>query len=498
MRQRALFRCDASAAAGSGHVMRCLAFAEVLRWAGWTCVFATRATTLAAVPYIRDVGHDIQVVESDDEVDIGPDVGVAVVDHYGIGRGFEAKARSTGLKLVAFEDNPGRDHNCDILVDPTPGRQPSAYAHLVPAETQLLLGSDYAMVGRIWQREAGAVRARLSAGPPVRRILVSMGASDSRDATSRVLRALELADVDADIDIVLGAAAPHCANVARVLGPRMRLHVDPPAMAALVARADIVIGTPGSSSFERAVLGVPSILIMTADNQRSIAEAFAGSGAADVLREDVLEQPATLARAITMMADAPDRRRAMSNAVAAIADGRGSSRLLLALAGELVLRKGGRVRLRSAERGDENWLLELQQQPATRRYARNPSIPSTAEHQAWFAATLGNHDRLLTIVEVDGARAGMVRLDRIPGGYSAFEISIAVDERRHGEGIGSSALRLVARMMPGAVITAVVSPDNQASSALFASAGYRHVERCRYRYDAVQTASKPPAFEGLQ
>src|SRR5262249_9004988 len=50
MAAEVLFRCDASPVLGAGHVVRCLAFAETLSWAGWSCRFAVAPGTSASVP----------------------------------------------------------------------------------------------------------------------------------------------------------------------------------------------------------------------------------------------------------------------------------------------------------------------------------------------------------------------------------------------------------------------------------------------------------------
>ena len=44
---------------------------------------------------------------------------------------------------------------------------------------------------------------------PVSRILVSMGMTDHPNVTTKVLSALSIARLDAEIDVVLGAGAPH-------------------------------------------------------------------------------------------------------------------------------------------------------------------------------------------------------------------------------------------------------------------------------------------------
>ena len=98
---------------------------------------------------------------------------------------------------------------------------------------------------------------------------------------------------------------------------------------------------------------------------------------------------------------------------------------------------------------------------------------------------LDNPEQLLTIVEADGIAVGMVRLDRVPDEAASFEISIAIDSRRHGEGNGRAALALVRRLAPGADLIATVRSENKPSLALFAAAGYRPDGHERYRSRAA-------------
>ena len=53
-------------------------------------------------------------------------------------------------------------------------------------------------------------------------------------------------------------------------------------MPALTAAADLAIGAGGSSTWERCCLGLPTITVVLADNQRGAAAALAERGAATV------------------------------------------------------------------------------------------------------------------------------------------------------------------------------------------------------------------------
>jgi RimJ/RimL family protein N-acetyltransferase len=202
-----------------------------------------------------------------------------------------------------------------------------------------------------------------------------------------------------------------------------------------------------------------------------------------VLLAAILDQPAALAAKIEALAADGARRAAMSHAAAAMTDGRGAQRLLAAVVGCTRTAGGGEIALRLAETSDSDWLLELQRMPQTRRFARQATVPSAAEHTRWMEATLANPDRLLMIVVSGENQLGMLRLDRVHGDPPAYEISIAINPVWHRHGIGLATLTLARQLAPGADLLATVLSGNEASVALFEAAGYRFEspERLRSR-----------------
>ena len=200
-------------------------------------------------------------------------------------------------------------------------------------------------------------------------ILVSFGATDPSNVTSVALGALAGFSEQQSITIALSSRAPHLEEVRRKLCGRMQLVLDAD-MAALMTEADLAIGAAGASAYERAVLGLPSILVTLADNQQGITRVMAEVGAAvDAGRFDDAFASG-LERIARTLIDDPVARTRMTEIATAVVDGRGSQRLLTELVGETRDDNGLIVHLRLAEKGDKNWLLQLQRAPQTRRYAK--------------------------------------------------------------------------------------------------------------------------------
>lgn len=339
-------RADASIQIGSGHVMRCLTLADTLRARGAEVRFISRAhqggaqallerrgyacvslpAPVTAARLAEDLAHSAWLGTSLEEDLVQSSAALAdwpadwlVVDHYAIDWRWERGMRLRVPRIMVVDDLADRRHDCDLLLDQNFYRDiDTRYAGLVPAHCKCLLGPGYALL----RAEFGtAVACSQREEAPVGRILLFMGGMDGGNATEMALRGLhDVASAGVAIDVVLGASAPHLEQVRALcdITPNARLHVQVDNMAELMASADLAIGACGSATWERCFLGLPTIAIVLADNQRKSAQDLADAGYIVNLGDVGAVTPLAVAQAVAaLMADSA-RRVAMSRRVAAL------------------------------------------------------------------------------------------------------------------------------------------------------------------------------------
>jgi UDP-2,4-diacetamido-2,4,6-trideoxy-beta-L-altropyranose hydrolase len=322
-----VIRTDASQQIGAGHAMRCLTLAEVFRDSGATTEFITRAHVGNLNNYIKSKGFmvypllDPSKFISQDNLDgyeewlgvkqqkdaeetiqllVGTHADLLIIDHYALDYMWENMLRPHTDKIMVIDDLAARTHDCDWLLDMTEGRQMDDYRHKVPCNCQFLLGARYALLRPQFAKYRVASLEKREKQRPVKRILVSMGGSDPVDATSWVLRGIEQANVDAKIDVVIGVQAQHIKHIQAQISKmksQVRLLSQVENMAELMIQADLAIGAGGTTSWERCCLGLPTIILVTEDNQRMIAKNLHHLGAvwsmgwfSDIQSEDFVEQ----------------------------------------------------------------------------------------------------------------------------------------------------------------------------------------------------------------
>lgn len=488
-RPLAVFRCDAGPDIGGGHAVRCIALAIALREAGWRTAFASRPGTAATVPAIAEFGTEGLMLDCDEAGEPASlaqrwpgGAALLVVDHYGRDAAFERACRPWADRILVIDDLADRRHDCDLHLDQNLGTTEEDYAGLVPETCRLLIGPQYALLRPQFSAIRKVALARRESGAEISSILVSLGSSDPVNATCEAIRAIDESGLGVRTKVVLGAAAPHLATVrARAAAARVPIdvHTEVPDMAAMMAAADIAIGAAGVSSWERCCLGLPSLLIVIADNQKKVARALQASGAARVIGRHDVTEASRIGDALAILVADRAWRRAMSEAAAAVCDGRGGLRTALALQPAAAARDGTPVTLRLAAMSDSQRILDWQRHPDTRRYFHNPRLPDPKTHEAWLGSRVENPGHLPMIVLHGGEPAGFVRLEPTDE-EGVLLVSILVAPDRYRLGLGKAALGLARQIRPDAQLLAEVLPGNAASHALFSGAGYARVDECLY------------------
>lgn len=255
-----------------------------------------------------------------------------VVDHYMRDAAFEASCRPWAHRILVIDDLANRQHDCDFLLDQTLGRQSADYSQLVPARCRMLLGPDFALLRPQFAAARGQALARRAEGGVARRLLVSLGATDPANMTDRVASAAP--GLPLELDIVLGAGNEYREAVlqsVKRLKMRARIHTDVSDMAALMVQADLAVGAGGTTSWERCCLGLPSVILVLADNQLGIAAALEKAGAAVNLGTVENLSDSNLAEVLRNLCSNDKRRTVMSERAAAICDGGGVGRVLRAI-----------------------------------------------------------------------------------------------------------------------------------------------------------------------
>lgn len=358
---RVAFRVDASLQIGTGHVMRCLTLAEALTARSVDCQFICRAHVGNLIDFIRSKGYVTHALSAADEVgqgSIAPDPSVhpalahrhwlgctqlqdaeacspilaarppdwLIVDHYALDARWERALAPHCRKLMVIDDLADRPHACNLLLDQTFGRDLADYRPLVPAHSHLLCGSQYALL----RPEFSALRPyslQRRGRPALRELLITMGGVDKDNATSQVLQALRTSPLPAEcrITVVMGATAPWLEQVntqAQDMPWPTRVLVGVSDMAHLMADSDLAIGAAGATSWERCCLGLPTIMLVLADNQRKIAQGLEQSGGAKLIN---LGQSATtqVRELLLTLIDDPAQLQNMSACAARVVDGSG-------------------------------------------------------------------------------------------------------------------------------------------------------------------------------
>lgn len=352
-----VFRADATSQIGTGHIVRCLTLAQIFQSRGSDIVFVSRGLPfyftevfrLQNIKYIAlqssredklesGLAHAnwLHVSQQQDAREFldsvhGFEIDLIVVDHYSLDYRWESAVKHASSTLFVIDDLEDRAHDCDFLLDQNLKKCDGLhYAELVPNTCNLLLGPDYCLLRKEFLNFRKTI---LPKSGIIKSVFVFFGGIDIDNHTATAIEALgALMVYDIRVDVVIGESHPAKQAILKSCEKyNFKCHVQTSLMADLMANSDLAIGSAGSVSWERCVLGLPCITYPVSANQVPIARALSSAGAIDFDEEHCTVTVENLKSRLITLFKSPMRCKAMSIAALSLVDGLGSRRICEAL-----------------------------------------------------------------------------------------------------------------------------------------------------------------------
>jgi UDP-2,4-diacetamido-2,4,6-trideoxy-beta-L-altropyranose hydrolase len=274
-----LIRADASTQMGTGHVMRCLALAQAHLAVGCPVTFLLGKGSPNLAQRLQNEG--IQVIEMlepwGSETDAQQTIQLAeavvadwvAVDGYHFGADYQKWLKDAGLRVLVLDDYGHASHYwADVVLNQNITAEEGLYPSREPY-TKLLLGTRYVLLRQeFWQWRNWQRQIPLEAS----KVLVTLGGSDPDNVTLTVIQALQKVEVAGlEAVVVVGGSNPHYGELAQVVKGwegSITLKQNVTNMPELMAWADLAITAGGSTCWEIAFMGIPSLMIAIAANQK--------------------------------------------------------------------------------------------------------------------------------------------------------------------------------------------------------------------------------------
>lgn len=472
-----VIRCDASAEGGIGHLVRAISVAGAARDAGHTVVVAGSIRSPLAERLL--VEAELEVVDAPADLQVlAAEQGATVVhvDDYSIGNDALTQVRACGALLSSVEDGTFGRRPADVVLDSTIRAEHAGRPD--DGSGTVLLGIRYAPM-RAQVRAAREERAATAPEiGPAARVLIVMGGTDATGAAGTLAAVCDAADGIGRVSVI--APEKNWDAVRSEAGDDVELIAPSPEFLAHARAADLVVSAAGTTAWELACIGVPSLLVAVVENQQAgydaaLTEGIArGLGSLDEVRSDL---PATIARVEVAVADLR-AGRSWAPVGRSTVDGHGAERIVAAWDEALSRRVEGEDAppvARPATLGDSSLLLRWRNDPETRSVSRSSSLVGWEGHTPWYERTLENPHRELYVIERGIAAVGTVRFDALEGAQE-WEVSITLAPEARGHGLShpvfAAGEAAFVEHHPGATVIAAILPDNIPSQRLFARAGY--------------------------
>lgn len=270
MTQTLLIRTDGSSQIGTGHVMRCLTLAQAWHQTGGTVRFVGSDIPNGLRDRIDAWSQAIDFLDSSPgsqedaartaAIAVEHDVEWIVVDGPHFDADYLTELTSGDSRVLLIDDMGERSHyDADLVLNQNLHADPEMYTNRDP-ETELLLGPDYVLFRNEFLKWKDWSPDHTQAPET---LLITLGGSDPDNATKTVIESLNHVTTELKTLVIIGAANdsyPDLVDLAEDINHPIRFEQNISNMASQMARADLAVSSGGTTCWELAYMGVPTIV----------------------------------------------------------------------------------------------------------------------------------------------------------------------------------------------------------------------------------------------
>jgi UDP-2,4-diacetamido-2,4,6-trideoxy-beta-L-altropyranose hydrolase len=483
MRKPLLIRADAGVVMGTGHVMRMIALAQAWREGGGDVTFLCSDITSPLEQRIRAEKFQVEKLSAApggvDDLEATADCisrnakdggsAAVVLDGYQFGVDFQLGIKKAGGRLLVVDDYGHADaYHADIVLNQNISAHEELYTQR-DRGTKLLLGPKFALLRREFVERRGWVRAIPS---EAKKLLVTLGGADADNVTRKVIDSL--AGSGLEVKVVVGGSNPHlpglreAAEFATGGESRVELVLNATDMPSLMHWADIAVAAGGSTSWELAFTGLPSLFIILADNQEDNARELEKRGFGLCLGRQSELEAGSFREALGRLARDSELRANFAARGRDMVDGLGAHRAASFLQDEVDLELG------PVTEGDCELLWKWANDPATRANSFNSAPISLVQHKEWFHAKL--QDPQCCFLMATNKNLGKIGVVRFDCHDAEATISVALAPQARGRGYARLIISYSCHQMFASsgidLVSALIKPANKASVRAFEGAGF--------------------------
>lgn len=348
-----IFRADANANIGQGHVMRCLSIADSFKEAGHFCMFV--CADEIGVSMAENRGYETFYLKSDYSKTMEeipkltkiiekekPDV--IIMDGYFFSNEYFKSVKNICRESIEenkclsvyLDDVYSFAYDVDLVINYNVYASKERYEALYSKEISkpfFVLGPKYAPLRSEFAKESKDVKEK-QIPDTAKNVMISVGGADplhlAIDFVRYIVKDEELKDVQ--FKFVLGKMEKDIEEIKRIAAStnNITVNVNVPNMKEMIEKADVAVSAAGSTQYEICACKTPCICFSMADNQVEGAKKFDEIGAF-IYASDARDNKSFSENLFKMIKDLSkdkDKRKAMSDISGKLVDGLGAGRIV--------------------------------------------------------------------------------------------------------------------------------------------------------------------------